>query len=136
MHGIPVSVTFGKRRGWIEGLPGLDWACVVITAFVVVAVHFVLASKAREAKRHVIFMVGLGSDWGRIGLDWVLFSLVFLSFSCENAVSWVVCYCHGRIGVGLGSDWVGLGVVFLSFSYENAVAWVAHHLNTACNVTG
>ena len=70
-----MSVAFGKRRGWIEGLPGLDWACVVLTAFVVADVHFVLASIAREATRHVIFMVGLGSDWGRIGLDWVLFSL-------------------------------------------------------------
>ena len=73
MHGIPVSVTFGERRGWIEALPGLDWACVVLTAFVVADVHFVLASVTREAKRHVFFMVGLGSDCGLIGLDWVMF---------------------------------------------------------------
>ena len=69
-----MSVTFGNRRGWIEGLPGLDWACVVLTAFVVADVHFVLASIAQEAKRHVIFMVGLGSDWVGLGA-------VFLSFS-------------------------------------------------------
>ena len=77
MHGIPVSVTFGERRGWNEGLPGLDWACVVLTAFVVADVHFVLASIAREAKRHVFFMVGLGSDRGRNGLEWGWFSLAF-----------------------------------------------------------
>ena len=78
MHGIPVSVTFGEQRGWNEALPGLDWACVVLSAFVVADVHFVLASVAREVKRHVIFMVGLGSEWGRIGLEWVWFSSAFL----------------------------------------------------------
>ena len=50
----------------------------MLAASNVAAVHFVLASVAREAKRDIGLGVGLGSDWGRIGLDWVVFSLVFV----------------------------------------------------------
>ena len=69
MHEMTVCVTFCGRQGWIEAVPGLDWACVVLTAFVLVDVHFVLASVAREAKQTIVW----GSDWGRIGvgLGWI-----------------------------------------------------------------
>ena len=78
MHEMTVCVTFGGRRGWIEALPGLDWVRLVLTASVLVDVHFVLASVARQAKRTIVLGVGLRSDWGRIGLDWALFSFVFV----------------------------------------------------------
>ena len=121
-----MSVAFGKRRGWIEGLPGLDWACVVLTAFVVADVHFVLASIAREATRHVIFMVGLGSDWGRIGLDWVLFSLAFplkvlklglRVIRTQHATSLDNANAKQSISfkVGMRSDRVGMGCVVMCF---------------------
>ena len=132
MHGIQVSVTFGERRGWNEGLPGLDWACVVLTAFVVADVHFVLASVAREAKRHVIFMVGLGSDRGRIGLEWVLFSFAFPMkmlklglrvIRTQHAPSlWVAGNAKARqsmaFKVGMRSDRVGMGCVHWMNSHE------------------
>ena len=121
-----MSVAFGKRRGWIEGLPGLDWACVVLTAFVVADVHFVLASIAREATGHVIFMVGLGSDWGRIGLDWVLFSLAFplkvlklglRVIRTQHATSLDNANAKQSISfkVGMRSDRVGMGCVVMCF---------------------
>ena len=79
MHEMTVCVTFGGRQGWIEAVPGLDWACLVLTASVLVYVHFVLASVARETKRTIVLGIGLGSDWGRIGLDWALFSFAFVT---------------------------------------------------------
>ena len=130
-----MSVTFGERRGWNEALPRLDWACVVLTAFVVADVHFVLASVAREVKRHVIFVVGLGSEWGRIGLEWVLFSLAFpmlmLKLGLRVTLKHHATSLWVRIVVGLG--WIGL--IFLRFSYVNADTWAARHSKTACNVT-
>jgi len=108
-----MSVAFGERRGWIEGLPGLDWACVVLTAFVVADVHFVLASVAREAKRHVIVMVGLGSDWVGLGV-------VFLCISQVNAETWVARHSKTACNVTLGSDWGRVGV---------GLGWNALHYN-------
>ena len=73
MHEMTVCVTFGGRQGWIEAVPGLDWACVVLTASVLVDVHFVLASVAREAKQTIVLGVGLGSDWVGLGVVFICF---------------------------------------------------------------
>ena len=56
------------------------------TASDVVVVHFVLASVAREEKRSVVLGVGLGSECGRNGLEWVVFSLVFI-------INQLICHC-------------------------------------------
>ena len=94
-----MSVTFGERRGWIEALPGLDWACVVLTAFVVADVHFVLASVAREAK-NTLFV------WS----DWVGLGVVFLSISHVNSETWVARHLKTACNVTLGSDWGRIGL--------------------------
>ena len=78
MHAMPIYVTFGGRRGWNEALPGLDWERFVLAASAVVLVHFVLAGVAREETRSIVLGVGLGSEWGRNGLERVVFSLVFV----------------------------------------------------------
>ena len=75
MHGMTIYVTFGGRRGWNDALPGLDWERFVLAASAVVLVHFVLAGVTREEKRSVVLGVGLGSEWGRNGLERVVFSL-------------------------------------------------------------
>ena len=49
----------------------------MLAASNVAVVYFVQTGVAREAQRDIGLGVGLGSDWGRIGLDWVVFSLFF-----------------------------------------------------------
>ena len=59
-----------------RGLPGLDWACLLLATLDVALVHLVLASAIREAKSSSNVELGLGSERGRKGLENGVLSLV------------------------------------------------------------
>ena len=69
MRRIITYKAFGCPRGWKGGLPGLDWACLLLATLDVALVHLVIASAIREAKSSSNVELGLGSERGRKGLE-------------------------------------------------------------------
>ena len=78
-----------------------------------------------------------GSDWGRVGLDLLMFSFCFLNnarmhrVKHSNGITCALDLC--RIGVGLG--WIGLCFHMFSKLNETCVAWsttMLPHRRMAC----
>ena len=60
-------------KTYVHGIAKLH--VMVLAASAVVLLHFVLARVAREEQQNMVWGVGLGSEWGRNGLESVVFSV-------------------------------------------------------------
>ena len=79
MREVIVYKAYGRRGGLEWANPGLEWAGLVLATFDVLRMPFVLRNVIRNAKLSTDLGAGLGPEWGRNGLEWVVFSLRFIT---------------------------------------------------------